>query len=371
MEVKMGVKTGKIKTWQMIKPWSKDGDKMIPGVIERRTIDMPSLKPGEVIVEIAGCGVCHTDLGFFYAGVPTIQQPPLALGHEISGKVIAGDESFIGKEVIIPAVLPCHKCPICASGRNNRCLNQCMPGYSFGIYGGFSDYIVVPSRDLCVIKNRGEMPLEYFSVVADAITTPYQAALRADIKEGDLCVVIGAGGGVGSYMTQICKILGAKVVIGLDLVDDKLQRALKYGATHVINTKGKGITEIRNEYRGICEASRVRSNYDWKIFEVAGTGECQEIALGLLQYVSKLIVIGYCTAKTEFMFSRLMAFDSEIIGTWGCPPQYYPIVLQMVLDKRIEIEAFVETKPMSKINEVFEEVHAKPPFRRIILTPDF
>ena len=367
----MGVIPDKIKTWQMIKPWAKDGDKKIPGVIERKTIDMPPLNRGEVIVEIAGCGVCHTDLGYFYDGVPTIQEPPLALGHEISGKVIAGEKSFIGKEVIIPAVLPCNKCPICASGRNNRCLDQHMPGYSFGIYGGFSDYIVVPSEDLCVIKNRGKMPLEYLSVVADAITTPYQAGLRADIKEGDLCVVIGTGGGVGSYMTQICKALGAKIVIGVDVVDEKLQRALKYGATHVINSKGKGIKEIRNEYRKICDASGIRSNYDWKIFEVTGTGAGQEIALGLLQYVSKLIVVGYGTAKTEFMFSRLMAFDSEIIGTWGCPPKYYPNVLDLVLKKQIEIEAFVETKPMSKINEVFEDVHAKPPMRRIILLPDF
>lgn len=361
----------KIKTWQMIKPWGKDGDKIIPGVMERKTIDMPSLNRGEVIVQIAGCGVCHTDIGFFYDGLPTKQAPPLALGHEISGKVIAGDESFIGKEVIIPAVLPCNKCPICASGRNNRCLNQHMPGNSFGIYGGFSDYIVVPSEDLCVIKNRGKMPLEYLSVVADAITTPYQAGLRAGIKEGDLCVVIGAGGGVGSYMTQMCKALGAKIVIGLDIVDEKLQRALKYGATHVINSKGKSIKEIRNEYKKICDASGIRSNYDWKIFEVTGNGAGQEIALGLLQYVSKLIVIGFGIAKTEFMLSRIMAFDSEIIGTWGCPPRYYPDVLDLVFKKQIEVEAFVERKPMSKIKEVFELVHVNPPLKRIILVPDF
>ena len=66
----MGGIPEKIKTWQMIKPWTKEGDKMIPGVIEQRTIAMPSLKAGEVIVEIAGCGVCHTDLGYFYDGVP-------------------------------------------------------------------------------------------------------------------------------------------------------------------------------------------------------------------------------------------------------------------------------------------------------------
>jgi len=77
-------------------------------------------------------------------------------------------------------------------------------------------------------------------------------------------------------------------------------------------------------------------------------------------------------AKSEYMLSRLMAFDAEIIGTWGCLPEYYPIVLDMVLSKKIDIEPFVETRPISQIQSVFEEVHkAGSPARRIVLTPDF
>jgi len=60
-------------------------------------------------VEVAGCGVCHTDLGYFYDGVPTVQKPPITLGHEISGTVVAGDQRWVGKEVIIPAVMPCRQ----------------------------------------------------------------------------------------------------------------------------------------------------------------------------------------------------------------------------------------------------------------------
>jgi 6-hydroxycyclohex-1-ene-1-carbonyl-CoA dehydrogenase len=356
----------------MIQPCKKEGEKVIPGIMERKTVDLPPVSPGEVIVEVAGCGVCHTDLGYFYDGVPTVQDPPLTLGHEISGKVIGGEEPLVGKEAIVPAVMPCNNCPICAAGRNNRCLNQKMPGSSFGIYGGFSDYIVVPSDDLCIIEGRGEMPLEYLSVVADAVTTPYQAAIRADIKEGDLCVVIGAGGGVGSYMTQICKAFGAGAVVGLDIVEEKLQKALQFGATHVINSKDKTVKDIRNEFKTICKSNQLPSNYGWKIFEVTGTKPGQEIGLGLLSFLGKLIVIGYGMAKTEYMLSRLMAFDAEIIGTWACLPKYYSKVLELVLSKKIEIEPFVETKQMSSINEVFEEIHnAGSPEKRVILTPDF
>ena len=70
-------------------------------------IPVPELKAGEVLVKIAGCGICHTDLGYFYDGVPTVCKPPLTLGHEISGTVVAGDKRWMGKEVLVPAVMPC------------------------------------------------------------------------------------------------------------------------------------------------------------------------------------------------------------------------------------------------------------------------
>jgi 6-hydroxycyclohex-1-ene-1-carbonyl-CoA dehydrogenase len=73
----------------------------------------------------------------------------------------------------------------------------------------------------------------------------------------------------------------------------------------------------------------------------------------------------------EYMLSRLMAFDAEIIGTWGCLPKYYPTVLDMVLQGQVQIEPFVETRPMSQIQEVFEEAHAGKLMKRAVLTPDF
>ncbi len=92
----------------------------------------------------------------------------------------------------------------------------------------------------------------------------------------------------------------------------------------------------------------------------------------LLSFTGKLFVIGFGMAKSEYSISRLMAFDAEIIGTWGCLPEYYPVVLDMVLSKKIDIGPFVETRPMSKIASVFDEVHkAGSPEKRLVLTPDF
>ena len=362
-----------IQTWQMTRAWSKDketGEKT-PGKLEKTVVPVPELAEGEVLVEIAGCGVCHTDLSYFYFGVPTITKPPLTLGHEISGTVVAGDEKWLGKEVIVPAVMPCNDCPICKAGRGNRCLAQKMPGNSLGIYGGFSSHIPVPSADLCEVSDRKGFALSHLSVIADAVTTPYQAAIRAGLGEGDNVIVIGAGGGVGSYMTQVAKALGASAVIGIDIVQEKLDRALQYGADFVINSSGKDAKTVKDEFKGICKENGLPHNFGWKVFEVTGTKPGQEAALALLSFIGKLIIVGFGTTENKYMISKLMAFDAEIIGTWGCLPKYYPKVLELVLDEKIKIEPFTETRPMSEIEQAFEDAHGGKLLKRIVLEPDF
>jgi 6-hydroxycyclohex-1-ene-1-carbonyl-CoA dehydrogenase len=351
----------RIQTWQMVEP----------GKLEKTSLDVPELQSGEALVEIAGCGVCHTDLGYFYDGVPTVNKPPLTLGHEISGVVLAGDSALVGKEVIVPAVMPDNTCPICAQGRNNRCLAQKMPGNSMGIYGGFSSHIPVPSADLCVVENRGGIPLERLAVVADAVTSPYQAAMRAGVKPGDLTIIIGVTGGLGVYATQVCAALGAKEVIGIARNPEKLKRALEFGATHVISSVDKAPRDIRDEFRAYCKEKGLPSNYGWKIFEWTGTSNGQAIGLELLSFIGKLVICGFGMQKNEYSLSRLMAFDADIMGSWGCLPKYYPEVLKLVLSKKINIEPFVETRPMSQIQQAFEEAHKGGLMKRIVLTPDF
>ena len=370
---KMGKVPDKILTWQMTRPWSKDPKtgEVIKGELKITEIPVPTLQPGEALVEVAGCGVCHTDLGYFYDGVPTVTKPPLTLGHEISGVVVAGDRKLVGKEVIVPAVMPCNNCPICAAGRGNRCLNQKMPGNSLGIYGGFSSHIPVPAQDLCIVKDLGDFQLAELAVIADAVTTPYQACVRAGLKKGDNVIVVGVTGGVGSYVAQMTKAFGAKTVVGIARDPEKLKKALEYGVDFVINSTGKDAEAVRNEFRELCKANGLPSNYGWIIFEVTGTTPGQEIALRLLSFIGKLIWIGFGTQNNEYSLSRLMAFDAEIIGTWGCLPKYYPKVLELVLDETIKIRPFTEVRPMSKIREVFEEAHSRRLMKRVVLTPDF
>lgn len=350
-----------IQTWQMTEP----------GKLQRVEIPVPELQAGEALVEIHGCGVCHTDLSYFYMGVPTVQKPPLSLGHEISGVVVAGDARVLGREVIIPAVLPCNSCELCKTGRGNRCLSQKMPGNSMGIYGGYSSHIPVPAVDLCIVNDRGSIPLEYLAVIADAVTTPYQAAKRARLQAGDHVIIVGAAGGVGSFMTQVAKGMGASAVVGIDINAEKLEFMKGYGADFTINPKGKTAREVKEVFKAFCKESGLPSNYGWKIFEVTGTKPGQELALSLLSFTGMLVVVGYGTDETTYMLSKLMAFDAELIGTWGCLPAYYPEVLQMCVDEKIALAPFVELRPMSQIEQVFSQAHHGKLGRRVILTPDF
>lgn len=328
----------------------------------------PPLQPGEALVEIAGCGVCHTDLSFWHDGVRTKKELPLTLGHEISGTVADGPPALIGKKVVIPAVLPCGDCELCRKGRSNICQNQLMPGNDF--HGGFASHIVVPHRYLCPVPNAvlQHYELAELAVIADAISTPYQVVQKSGLEPGDFAIVIGVGG-VGTYGALIAKIKGARV-LAIDINDEKLAAAKNHGVDAVLNTRDMDIKTVKNRVRDIARELGV-SPYGWKIFEISGATPGQELAFNLLTYASTLSVVGFTMNKLELRLSNLMAFDAQLIGTWGCKPELYPEVVGLIADGRLDIHDLVQMFPMSRINEVFRDTLAHRFDRRSVLTPDF
>lgn len=326
---------------------------------------------GEVVVAVAGCGVCHTDLGYYYDGVRTNAPLPLALGHEISGKVVAagsGAENWLGRTVIVPAVLPCGHCDLCRRGLAPICRGQKMPGND--VHGGFASHIVVPSRGLCEVElarlEQAGLTLSQVSIVADALTTPYQAVRRAGVEPGSLAIVIGAGG-VGGYCVQVARAFGAQVV-AIDVDDAKLEAIAPYGAALTLNARQHDGKALKSAIAAFAKASGLRPT-EWRIFECSGTAAGQLTAFGLLVHGATLSVVGFTMDKVEVRLSNLMAFDARAIGNWGCPPEYYPAALDLVLDGKVAIEPFVELHPLDDINHVFSAVHAREIRRRAVLVP--
>ena len=330
--------------------------------------DFPEINENEVIVKVAGCGVCHTDLSFWHFGVQTKHPLPLTLGHEISGKIISGPEHLINKKVIIPAVLPCGECELCKKGRGNICQNQLMPGNDFD--GGFASHIKVPHRNLCYVPESllDKYRLAELSVVADAITTPYQVLKKSELQQDDFAIVIGVGG-VGIYGALLAKILGAKV-LALDISDAKLELAKAHGVDAILNVAGLDAKEVKQRVREIAK-NLGASKYGWKIFEMSGTIQGQELGFNLITFASTMSVVGFTMDKTNVRLSNLMAFDAKIIGTWGCKPELYTDVLDFIDQGKLKIEHFIETFPMSKINEVFKNTLDHKYTRRSVLIADF
>jgi 6-hydroxycyclohex-1-ene-1-carbonyl-CoA dehydrogenase len=334
-------------------------------------IDTLSPGPDEVVVEIAGCGVCHTDLGYYYDGVRTKHDLPLTLGHEISGHVVdAGAEAsrWIDRAVIVPAVIPCGRCDVCRRGKATICPNQKMPGND--IHGGFATHILVPALGLCEVDERRlqstGIDLADLSVIADAVTTPYQAVVQAGVTNGDLVIINGVGG-VGGYAAQIAAAFGGTVV-AIDVNDDKLRTIAGNGAALTLNVRQMPPRDLKGAIANFAK-KRGLGQTEWIIFECSGTRAGQENAFSLLNPGATLCVVGFTMDKVEIRLSNLMAYHARAIGNWGCPPELYPKALELVLNGLVKVTPFVEQHPLSDINQVFKAAHAGALKHRAVLIP--
>ncbi len=332
----------------------------------QHALALPDLKVDEALIEVLACGLCHTDLGYADGSVRPNHPLPLVLGHEAVGIVRdAGDPTLIGTPVIVPAVLPCGRCALCQNGRGNACTAQKMPGND--IHGGFATHMLVPAAPL--VRLDAAPPgtdLRLLSVVADAVSTAWQATLRAGVQAGDAVVVIGAGG-VGAFVTQIAKALDAQVIC-CDVRDDKLAQVAAVGADLTINVRGKNPRDVRKEVHGAFAAWGVPS-LNWRIFECSGTPDGQTLAFTLLARAATLVQVGFSAKPVELRFSNLMAFDATVHGTWGCPPEAYPDVLNLIWQGKIQLAPFCELAPMSQLNQALADMAAHKLEKRMILDP--
>lgn len=334
----------------------------------RRDMTLRALGPGEAVVEVLACGLCHTDLGFADGSVPTKHPLPLVLGHEAVGTVIAsgpGAEALAGAPVIVPAVLPCGKCAFCLSGRGNACPDQKMPGND--IDGGFATHMIVPAAPLVPLTELpGTVDMRELSVVADAVTTAFQAVRRAGVQSGDAAFVVGAGG-VGSFLVQIARAVGARVV-ACDVQADRLDMAAAHGAEATVNVSGRPPQDVRKEIHGLARTWGIPS-IRFRVFECSGTADGQILAFGLLARAATLVQVGYTPKAVELRFSNLMAFDATVHGTWGCPPEAYPEVLAMIGRGQVVVAPFVEHAPMSQLNELLDRMAHHQLTKRMVLDP--
>lgn len=306
-------------------------------------VPSPRPGPGDVLVKIAACGICHTDLHYLDHGTPTFKSPPLILGHEPSGTVAGlgeGTEGLKeGDSVLLPAVLTCGACAWCRTGRENICERMSMFGNHRN--GAFAEYVTAPAKD--VFRLPPEIPLEEAAIIADAVSTPWHAVRnRARVRLGESVAVFGCGG-VGLNVVQCAAVAGG-IVYAVDMDPARLDLARQLGAAGVLNA--------REMERPDKELKRLTGGGVDVAFEAIGNPRTLGFAFDSLRRGGRLVVIGYCGEPVPWAPSKIMFHEMEVLGSLGCRPVDYPALIDLVRRGRIRLGPLVSGKiPLHRINE--------------------
>ncbi len=321
-------------------------------------VPTPQPQAGDVLIKVAGCGVCHTDLHYLDHDVPTFKKPPLILGHECSGTVAAlGAEVKQFKEgdrVLLPAVYGCGHCRMCRTGRENICERMVMFGND--VDGAYAEFILAPAKD--AIPLPAGVPLVEGAIIADATTTPYHAVVnRGRVQTGDRVVVFGCGG-IGLNIIQIAAAMHG-LVFAVDLVDSKLELAKKLGAMGTLNAKS--VERVDKEIRKMTDGGADIA------FEAIGNPVTQAQAFACVRNGGRFVVVGYSEKPMTLDTRRVMYRELEVIGSVGCRPVDYPRVLELVRQGKIKVAELVTAKfPLDEINAALDTLRRGEGIRSVI-----
>jgi len=324
-------------------------------------LDLPSIADDEVLVKVAACGVCHTDLKVIEGRIAS--DTPVLIGHEVSGiveEVGVGQRAFFkpGDRVIIGMRYRCGQCQACRSGRENLCRNRPKPSslkkkdgtpvHRWNV-GGFSQFLAVPGYMLFAIP--AELSLEEASLIGCRMTTAYNAVKHAaDLEPGDSALVIGCGG-IGLNTIQFLRCFGAYPIIAVDILDAKLEAAKKFGATHTINATKEDPVKTARE---------ITAGGVTKTFEALGNTKTADQIIRATRPGGTAVIIGGL-GKVPFTISdgSFTMDEIKIAGVASRRAQDVVEVIGMARDKRIEISGLISQRySFERINEAFQDLEA-------------
>ena len=352
-----------------------------PLVVEEIEQDAP--KAHEVRVKIKACGVCHSDLHYITGDSP--MGLPGILGHEVAGVVTEVGPNVSLLEVgdhVIGSFLPnCGFCRYCTAGMPHLCETyrtvrgplldgtarvHTLDGQDLmvmGKLGGFAEYMVAPETG--VVPIRKDMPLEQASLIACAVTTGICAVTnRAKVEAGSDVAVIGTGG-VGLSAIQGAKLVGASKIIAIDILDNKLEYARQFGATHTINATREDSVEKVMELTG-----GEGVNYS---FEAIGNPMTCRQSLDMLASHGVAVMVGLPPQNVDLSFDgrsfffRERAFIGTIHGS-AQPRVDFPRIVDYYMNGQIKLDEMVSARwGLDQINEAFEALEKGEVARGIIV----
>lgn len=322
-------------------------------------VPIPEIGADEVLVKVAGCGICQSDLEYIDLGVPTFQKPPIILGHEPAGIIDRIGESVkgfkVGDSVLCSNIISCGVCRYCREGRDDICDNWLMLGNH--IDGAYAQYLKIPAKNVHLLPP--EIPPEDGCIIADAVSTPFHAVKdRSGMRLGDFVAVFGCGG-LGMSCVQIAAAMGGHV-IAVDIVEKKLDLARKFGAVETINPKTKDV---------IKEIRRITSGKGVEVaFEMIGRPETITQAYKGLCKGGRLVLVGFSPKDATFNPGRIMVHELEIVGSCACRSVDFPRLIELVRMGKIDIKPLITHKfRLSEINEALDIVRKGDSIRTVLI----
>jgi len=325
-----------------------------PGDIRVEDVPKPEPGPGEVVVRNLVALSCGTDLKTFLRGHPYMH-PPRIMGHEFSGVVDSVGEGVDwvkpGDRVVAVNSAPCGHCRYCKLGRFNLCENLDETLIGFGVDGAYAEYVKLPPR--IVTFNLYKLSSNIDPTVA-AQLEPLSCVVRGerliDPDLGDTVVVIGAGP-IGLYHIQVSRLMGAGTVIAVDVVDERLDYAARFGADVTLNPLRVDVVEKVKSLTGGYGADVV--------VEAVGKPETWEQAVKLVRKAGTVMFFGGCPSGTTVTLDTYTIHYGElrILGSFHHTPQDVSRTLKIIESGRLRLREMVTGEiRLEEIKEMFERL---------------
>jgi S-(hydroxymethyl)glutathione dehydrogenase/alcohol dehydrogenase len=330
--------------------------------------------PGEVRVRMAASGVCHSDVSFQNGTIPV--PLPSVIGHEGAGEVIAVGDGVgrvaVGDRVIISWVPPCGTCFFCLEYQPNLCMTGLIqaatPHFKIGndtIFSGvgtatFAEESVIPAS--AAIKIPADIPFDVAALVGCGVMTGVGAAIKtARVKPGSSVLVIGCGG-VGISVIQGARAAGAAEIVAVDTIDQKLEWARKFGASHACKP------DQLEELKGRLTEGR---GFDYA-FEVVGNGATMRSAWDSTRRGGSTVIVGVGRPEEMLQLSAAEIFFQEktLVGSFygsGDVRTDFGRLLRMWQAKELDLEGMITQRiDLADVNKAFQDMLAGKVIRTVI-----
>jgi len=332
--------------------------------------DEAALEPqaGEVLIEVAGCGVCHSDVhiweGYFDMGggrkadMSRAHQLPFTLGHEIAGTVSAvgdGAAARIGDKVVVYPWIGCGECEVCRAGDENLCLAPRNLGVH--LHGGYATHVIVP--DAKYLFPVGDVPLDLAATYACSGITAFGALKKVrDKAEGKHLLIIGAGG-VGLAGLLIAQAMMETEIIVADIDPAKREAALEAGAAHAIDPTDK---ETRKQLFKLTGGGAVAA------VDFVGSDKTVAFGFGALATAGQLVVVGLFGGAVELSVPLFPLKSLTIMGSYVGTPAEMGELMELVAGGRIK-PLPISTRPLAAAADTLADLAAGKIVGRVVLTP--